>query len=234
MLDYDFSPLLASNRLADQAGHFWQEDSTCLAWLDQQPVSSVIYVAFGSFTMLNQTQFEELAHGLELSNRPFLWVVRPGMTKETTTDYPDGYIERIGSRGKILSWAPQQKVLSHPSVACFMSHCGWNSTLEGVTNGVPFLCWPYFADQFHNETYICDIWKNGLGLEKDEADIITRREIMSKVEKLLSDKTFKVKASDIKETVTSKGGCSHKNLNILIEWIQKNNDAHTKDEPESM
>ncbi|KAJ0667263.1 putative 7-deoxyloganetin glucosyltransferase [Helianthus annuus] len=227
-------PLLASNRLAVQAGHFWQEDSTCLAWLDQQPVSSVIYVAFGSFTMFNQTQFEELAHGLELSNRPFLWVVRPGMTKETTTDYPEGYIERIGSRGKILSWAPQQKVLSHPSVACFMSHCGWNSTLEGVTNGVPFLCWPYFADQFHNETYICDIWKNGLGLEKDEVGIITRGEIMSKVEKLLSDKTLKVKASDIKEKVASKGGCSHKNLNNFIEWIQKNNDAHTKDEPESM
>ncbi|KAJ0812692.1 putative 7-deoxyloganetin glucosyltransferase [Helianthus annuus] len=209
-------PLLASNRLAVQAGHFWQEDSTCLAWLDQQPVSSVIYVAFGSFTMFNQTQFEELAHGLELSNRPFLWVVRPGMTKETTTDYPEGYIERIGSRGKILSWAPQQKVLSHPSVACFMSHCGWNSTLEGVTNGVPFLCWPYFADQFHNETYICDIWKNGLGLEKDEVGIITRGEIMSKAEKLLSDKTFKVKASYIKEKVTSKGGCSHKNLNNFI------------------
>ncbi|MFS7964553.1 putative 7-deoxyloganetin glucosyltransferase [Helianthus anomalus] len=53
-----------------------------------------------------------------------------------------------------MSWAPQQKVLSHPSIACFMSHCGWNSALEGVTNRVPFLCLPYFADQFHNTTYI--------------------------------------------------------------------------------
>ncbi|KAJ0428757.1 hypothetical protein HanHA300_Chr17g0649671 [Helianthus annuus] len=74
-------PLLASNRLADQAGHFWQEDSTCLTWLDQQQPCSVIYIAFGSFTIFDQTQFEELALGLELSNRPFLWVVRPGMTK---------------------------------------------------------------------------------------------------------------------------------------------------------
>ncbi|KAI7735106.1 hypothetical protein M8C21_033765, partial [Ambrosia artemisiifolia] len=102
-------PLLASNRQANQAGHFWQEDSTCLAWLDQQPACSVIYVAFGSFTIFNQTQFEELALGLELSNRPFLWVVRPGMTKEAATDYPDGYMERICSRGRIVSWAPQQK-----------------------------------------------------------------------------------------------------------------------------
>ncbi|CAI9276917.1 unnamed protein product [Lactuca saligna] len=217
-------PLLASNRLGDQAGHFWQEDSTCLEWLDQQKPCSVIYIAFGSFTIFNQTQFEELALGLELSNRPFLWVVRPGMTKETTASFPDGYVERVGSRGRIVSWAPQQKVLAHPSVACFVSHCGWNSTLEGVTNGLPFLCWPYFADQFHNETYIRHIWKTGLGFNKDEGGIITRGEIKSKVEKLLGDNTFRVKAMDTKEKVTSaiaKGGGSHKNLSNFIEWIQE-------------
>ncbi|KAI3713138.1 hypothetical protein L1987_71710 [Smallanthus sonchifolius] len=103
-------PLLASNRLADQAGQFWEEDSTCLSWLDQQPTCSVIYIAFGSFAIFNQTQFEELALGLELSNRPFLWVVSPGMTKETTAYYPDGYMDRVGSRGRIVSWTPQQKI----------------------------------------------------------------------------------------------------------------------------
>ncbi|XP_076883338.1 UDP-glycosyltransferase 83A1-like [Bidens hawaiensis] len=224
-------PLLASNRLANQAGHFWQEDATCLAWLDRQPMCSVIYIAFGSFTIFNQTQFEELALGLELSNRPFLWVVRPGMTKETTTNYPDGYMERVGTRGRIVSWAPQQKVLAHPAVACFMSHCGWNSTLEGVTNGVPFLCWPYFSDQFHNATYVCDIWRTGLGFEKDETGIITRGEIKSKVDRLLSDATYKANALGIKEKVTSsvsKGGRSYKNLNNFIEWIQES-DANAKD-----
>ncbi|XP_022023803.1 UDP-glycosyltransferase 83A1 [Helianthus annuus] len=217
-------PLLASNRLAEQAGHFWQEDQTCLTWLDQQQPCSVIYIAFGSFTIFNKTQFDELALGLELSHKPFLWVVRPGMTKETTTDYLDGYMERVGSHGRIVSWAPQQKVLSHPSVACFMSHCGWNSTLEGVTNGVPFLCWPYFADQFHNETYICDIWKTGLRMEKDDAGIINRGEIKSKLEELLSDETYKVKALDIKIKVTSsirEGGCSNRNLNSFVEWIKE-------------
>ncbi|KAJ0667267.1 putative UDP-glucuronosyl/UDP-glucosyltransferase [Helianthus annuus] len=218
-------PLLASNRLADQVGHFWQEDRTCLTWLDQQQPCSVIYIAFGSFTNFDQTQFEELALGLELSNRPFLWVVRPGMTKETTSNYnyPDGYTERVGARGRIVSWAPQQKVLAHPSVACFMSHCGWNSTLEGVTNGLPFLCWPYFADQFHNESYICDIWKTGLRLEKDEAEIITRGEIRTKVEELLNGETYTGKALDIKEKVTRsvrEGGCSHRNLNNFIDWIK--------------
>ncbi|KAJ0604236.1 putative 7-deoxyloganetin glucosyltransferase [Helianthus annuus] len=97
------SPLLASNRLVKQAGHFWNEDMTCLEWLDQQTVCS----------------FQEVALGLELTNRPFLWVVRPGLTKETCDMYPDGYMHRIGTRGKIVSWAPQQAVLAHPSIACF-------------------------------------------------------------------------------------------------------------------
>ncbi|GKA46340.1 UDP-glycosyltransferase 83A1 [Tanacetum coccineum] len=111
----------------------------------------------------------ELALGLELSNRPFLWVVRPGMTRETIAAYPDEFIKRVSSRRRIVSWAPQQKVLAHPSIACFTSHCGWNSTIEGVTNGLPFLSWPYFTDQFRNETYVCDIWKTGLRFTKNEA-----------------------------------------------------------------
>ncbi|KAK1371408.1 UDP-glycosyltransferase 83A1 [Heracleum sosnowskyi] len=98
-------PLLASSKLGNQGGNFWAKDSECLSWLDQQPARSVIYVAFGSFTAFNQTQFQELALGLELTNKPFLWVARPGITfKETDEgDYPQGYKERIGCRGKIIS-----------------------------------------------------------------------------------------------------------------------------------
>ncbi|CBI21225.3 unnamed protein product, partial [Vitis vinifera] len=152
-------PLLASNRLGKSIGNFWPEDSTCLRWLDNQTACSVIYVAFGSFTVFDETQFQELALGLELTNSPFLWVVRPDITTGKHEDYPEGFQERVGTRGLMVGWAPQQKVLSHPSIACFLSHCGWNSTMEGVSNGVPFLCWPYFADQFLNQGYICDVWK---------------------------------------------------------------------------
>jgi UDP:flavonoid glycosyltransferase YjiC (YdhE family) len=180
-------PLLASNRLGDQLGYFWPEDSTCLKWLDQQPPKSVVYVAFGSFTVFDKTQFQELAQGLELSSGSFLWVVRPDITTETNDAYPEGFQERVATRGRMVGWAPQQKVLSHPSISCFLSHCGWNSTMEGVSNGVPFLCWPYFADQFLNETYICDVWKVGLKFDKNKCGIITREEIKNKVETVISD-----------------------------------------------
>ncbi|KAJ9562099.1 hypothetical protein OSB04_007259 [Centaurea solstitialis] len=225
-------PLLATNSLK-QAGHFWKEDSTCLTWLDQQPVCSVIYVAFGSFTILDQIQFEELALGLELTNKPFLWAVRPGTSGGTDSAvYPDGFVDRVGNRGKMVSWTPQQEVLSHPSVACFMSHCGWNSTMEGVSNGVPFLCWPYFADQFLNMTYICEIWKTGLGLEKDETSgVVTRGEIKSKVEQLLSNNMVKENALNLKEKVRAEK-TSNTNLSNFISWVKEGNANANANAPE--
>ncbi|KAB2033911.1 hypothetical protein ES319_D04G048400v1 [Gossypium barbadense] len=218
-------PLSATNQLGPLTGSFWPEDATCLKWLDQQPPGSVIYVAFGSFTVFDPIQFQELALGLELSNRPFLWVVRPDTTDGTPSDelYPIGFKARVAGRGKMVGWAPQRAVLAHPSIACFISHCGWNSTVEGLSNGIPFLCWPYFADQFINETYICDIWKIGLSFNRDERGIITREEIKGKVEQLVDDERFKAKALQLKGSVmnsVSENGSSNRIFNNFIEWMK--------------
>ncbi|XP_061369284.1 UDP-glycosyltransferase 83A1-like [Gastrolobium bilobum] len=216
-------PLLSSNQLGYSAGNFWSQDLTCLKWLDQQSPCSVIYVAFGSFTTFNPTQFQELCLGLELSNRPFLWVVQPDITEGTKYAYPEGFEERVAKHGRMVGWAPQQKILSHSSVACFISHCGWNSTMESVSNGIPILCWPCFADQFLNRSYICDVWKVGLGLERDGSGIITQSEIISKIEKLFNDEHVKARAADLKEKVqtsTGQGGLSNSNLDSFISWIK--------------
>ncbi|KAK6255928.1 UDP-glucuronosyl/UDP-glucosyltransferase - like 10 [Theobroma cacao] len=218
-------PVSSTNRLGAFAGSFWPEDATCLKWLDQQAPGSVIYVAFGSFTVFDPIQFQELALGLELSNRPFLWVVRPDITEGSESDdlYPKGFKERVANRGRMVGWAPQRAVLAHPSVACFLSHCGWNSTVEGVSNGVPFLCWPYFADQFVNESYICGIWKIGVNFTRDEGETITREEIRSKVELLLGDESFRARTLKLKELVISsanEGGSSDRIFKNFIEWMK--------------
>uniref|UniRef100_A0A2N9HAR2 UDP-glycosyltransferases domain-containing protein n=1 Tax=Fagus sylvatica TaxID=28930 RepID=A0A2N9HAR2_FAGSY len=97
------------------AGSFWTEDSTCLSWLDKQSVGSVIYVAFGSTSIHSKQQFEELALGLELIGQPFLWVVRSDIIDEPLVEFLDGFKTRINDRGMIVQWAPQEKVLAHPS-----------------------------------------------------------------------------------------------------------------------
>ncbi|KAK3180975.1 hypothetical protein Dsin_000114 [Dipteronia sinensis] len=216
-------PLLGrlSNQLSTNSR---PEDSICLEWLDQQPPQSVIYVAFGTIAVLNQTEFEELALGLELCNRPFLWAVRSDITENLKDAYPDGFEERVGSRGLMTSWSPQKKVLEHPSIACFLSHCGWNSVLEALSNGIPLLCWPTFADQFMNESYICNVWKIGLRLDRDHGKIITRQEIKNKVEELLSNEMYKANALVLKEKLINtikETGSSYNNLKGFVEWVKE-------------
>ena len=216
-------PLLAINHLGVFAGNTWPEDSTCLEWLDKQTAGSVIYVAFGSSTIACAQQVEELALGLELAGHPFLWVVRSNFVDGSTAQFPDGFKNRVTEHAKFVEWAPQEKVLSHPSVSCFMSHCGWNSTMEGLRMGVPFLCWPYVADQFSNKNYICDVLKIGLELAKDENGITTRHEIRTKINTLLSSDVIKANALHIKEIArkSSDGdGSSFKNFKKFIEHIK--------------
>ncbi|XP_065878472.1 UDP-glycosyltransferase 83A1-like [Euphorbia lathyris] len=229
--DYDLipdalpiGPLIMRDDYGPFPGNFWQEDSSCLNWLDQQPQGSVIYAAFGSTAVCNQQQIDELAYGFELIGQPFLWVVRSNFTQdEKGVAFPQGFKERVGKYGKTVEWAPQEKVLAHPSIACFFSHCGWNSTIEGVSRGVPYLCWPYFVDQMRNSYYICETWKVGLRVFPDEDGIVTRYQIKSKMDKLLSDQHIKansLKLKDLASKSVSEGGVSFKNFMNFIEEIK--------------
>ncbi|XP_047179314.1 UDP-glycosyltransferase 83A1-like [Vigna umbellata] len=217
-------PLLRSNdndskktATTKSMGQFWEEDHSCMSWLDEQAHGSVLYVAFGSFILFDQNQFNELALGLDLTNRPFLWVIR----EDNRMAYP---YEFKGQKGKIVSWAPQQKVLSHPAIACFVTHCGWNSTMEGLSNGVPFLCWPYFGDQLSNRTHICDELMVGLGIDKDQNGVVSREELKTKVEQFFNDDNIKPRSVGLKEKVLNniaKGGTSYENLNKFVKMIKE-------------
>lgn len=212
-------PLLNTNISKSRAkpSSFYVEDTSCLSWLDEKEASSVIYVSFGSIAVFSKHQLEELALGLELSGRPFLWVVRSGLGKVgSRIDYSDRFFEL----GKIVEWAPQEKVLSHPSVGCFLSHCGWNSTIEGLGTGVPFLCWPYFADQYHNQNYICDKWKIGLRIEQDGDGIRVRDEIKKKIGMLFFGNEVRGNALRLKhmtEKSVAREGTSFMNFKRFID-----------------
>ena len=70
----------------------------------------------------------------------------------------------------------------HPSVGGFLSHCGWSSTLESITNGVPMIAWPLYAEQRMNAMLLVEelgvaVWPKVLPTKK----VVDREEIASMV-----------------------------------------------------
>ncbi|KAL1805134.1 hypothetical protein ACET3Z_028202 [Daucus carota] len=139
----------------------------CLKWLDTKKADSVLYVCFGSVSKFPSNQLHEIAVGLEACGQQFIWVVRKGKNDEEWM--PEGFEERIKGKGLIIrGWAPQVLILDHKAIGGFVTHCGWNSTLEGITAGVPMVTWPSFAEQFYNEKLVVEILRIGVAVGAKE------------------------------------------------------------------
>jgi UDP:flavonoid glycosyltransferase YjiC (YdhE family) len=149
----------------------WLADETCMEWLDQQRAGSVIYVSFGSWVpSIGRDAINELAHGLEATGRPFMWALKA--EPSWREGLPSQYEEAVAGRGKIVGWAPQEDVLRHEAVGCYLTHCGWNSTLEAIQHGVRLLCYPVSGDQFINCAYIVRMWQTGIRLSSTKRNIV--------------------------------------------------------------
>ena len=210
--------------LASSSSSLLEEDTSCLAWLDKQSHNSVIYVSFGSLAWMDVKELVEIAWGLANSQQPFLWVVRPGSVNgsEWIEVLPEGFKEIVEHRGCIVKWSPQKEVLKHCAVGGFLSHCGWNSMLESICQGIPMICRPCFGDQRGNARYISHVWKIGLELENDELE---RGEVEKTIKRLMVDKEgneMRESAKNLKERVElgiKEGGSPNNSLNELIEMI---------------
>ncbi|XP_058095039.1 UDP-glycosyltransferase 92A1-like [Magnolia sinica] len=144
---------------------------TCAEWLNMHPEGSVLYISFGSQNSIHIKQMMELAKGLEACGKAFIWVIRPPIGSDVKEGFrsewvPDGFEDRVTERkqGILLhGWVPQVEILSHGSTGAFLSHCGWNSTLESLSYGMPVIGWPLGADQFCNSKLLVE--ELGVGVE---------------------------------------------------------------------
>ncbi|KAM0027548.1 putative trans-zeatin O-beta-D-glucosyltransferase [Helianthus debilis subsp. tardiflorus] len=116
------------------------DDQRYVKWLDSKEHGSVVYACFGSSSRVTPPQLIELGLALEASKSPFIWVIRAGDRANEIESWlsESGFENRIKDRGLVIrGWVPQLLILSHPSVGGFLTHCGWNSILEGVSVGAP-------------------------------------------------------------------------------------------------
>lgn len=128
-----------------------------MEWLKSKPESTVVYVSFGSISMFSMQQMEEIARGLLESGRPFLWVIRAKENGEENKEDKLSCQEELEKQGMLIQWCSQMEVLSHPSLGCFVTHCGWNSSIESLASGVPMIAFPQWADQGTNTKLIKDV-----------------------------------------------------------------------------
>lgn len=186
----------------------------CLDWLNKKSLKSVLYASFGSMNTISTSQMMQLAIALENSGKNFIWVVRPPIGFNINSEFkanewlPKGFQERITCSGTGLlvhNWAPQVEILSHKSVSAFLTHCGWNSTMEGLSYGVPLLGWPMAGEQFFNavllekEVGVCVEVARGKNSEVRHEDLAAKIElVMGDTEK---GNEIRRKASEVKDII---------------------------------
>lgn len=200
-----------------------EEDTSCITWLDKQARKSVIYISLGSLASMNVSDFSEMAWGLANSRQLFLWVVRPGSVigSEWVESLTNDYKEAVQSRGCIVQWAPQKQVLRHEAVGLFWTHCGWNSTLESICEGVPMICSPFFGDQKVTARYVSEVWRVGTHMENKWE----RGEIEKIIRMLMADdegEETRQRAIDLKNKVEAcarEGGSSYNSVKKLVDFI---------------
>ncbi|XP_074308049.1 7-deoxyloganetin glucosyltransferase-like [Silene latifolia] len=234
---YTIGPLhcLANNLAQDNTElgslgcNLWKEDIKTLEWLDSKEPNSVLYVSFGTTLFMTNEQLIEFSWGLANSKYPFLWIIRPDMViGGGSSIIPPEFLDEVKDRGMLSSWCAQEKVLNHPSVKVYLSHSGWNSTLESISSGVPLICWPSYADQPINCWYSCE--KLGVGLEmegitrRDVEEIITEA-MDSKKGKEIKKRTMEWK-SLVKEAISLRGSSTlecDRFMNYLLSLKDQNN-----------
>jgi hypothetical protein len=203
------------------------DQHVCLKWLDMKKLNSVVYICFGSMANFSNSQLQEIALGLEASGQNFIWVV----PKSDEDWLLEEFEKRMEGKGLIIrGWAPQVLILEHEAIAAFVTHCGWNSILEGVAAGVPMVTWPIAAEQFYNEKLVNEVLKIGVpvgvkkwvgfvgdSVEWDAIEKVVKRIMEGEGTKEMRNKVKVL--SELAKRAMKKQGSSYSNLDDLIEEL---------------
>ncbi|KAJ0054287.1 hypothetical protein Pint_03134 [Pistacia integerrima] len=197
---------------------FEPNSEVCMKWLNDREEGSVVYVSFGSLAALETEQMEELAWALKQSDKYFLWVVRASEEAKIPKNFP----EKTSEKGLMINWCPQLEVLAHEAMGCFVTHCGWNSTLEALSLGVPMVAMPQWTDQSTNAKNIMDVCRMGLKAPADEKGIVRKEAIEHCIKEILEGERGKEikenagKWKKLAKEAMAKGGSSDKNIEEFV------------------
>ncbi|TVU26997.1 hypothetical protein EJB05_29575, partial [Eragrostis curvula] len=209
----------------DRVHLYKQDEKRYIEWLDAQQDRSVLYMSYGSMLTYEKQQVEEILQGFRVCGRPYLWVVR----KDRRQDDVESCLALNGysKQGMIIDWCDQIEVLSHPSVGCFVTHCGWNSTLEAITLGVPMVTVPNWSDQALN-AHLVDEWGIGVRAKRNDEGLLPGTELAKCIEVVMGNdgkaRNIHEKVNDLKGNVQKgvvEGGLVELSLHNFVMAMQR-------------
>nr|POE83835.1 udp-glycosyltransferase 79b6 [Quercus suber] len=145
----------------------------------RQQYGSVVYCAFGSQNALQKEQFQELLLGFKLCGQPFLVALSTPYGCTTIEEaLPEGFEERIKGRGWVYEgWMPQTMILDHPSLGCFVTHCGYRSMWEALFSDCQIVCVPHLADQILGARLMVEELKVAVEVEREDNGWISKESL---------------------------------------------------------
>ncbi|KAJ0245005.1 UDP-glycosyltransferase 75B1 [Hirschfeldia incana] len=226
-------PLLPSDMFTESVKDLSKEQTSSYSrWLDSKTESSVIYVSFGTMVELSKKQIEEIARALIEGKRPFLWVITDKSNREAKLEGEDeteiekiaGLRQELEEVGMIVSWCSQVEVLRHRAVGCFVTHCGWSSTLESLVLGVPVVAFPMWSDQPTSAKLLEELWRTGVRVRENEGGLVERGEIRRCLEAVMDERLVELRenAGKWKRLAVEagrEGGSSDKNMEAFVDEI---------------
>ncbi|KAH7657316.1 Crocetin glucosyltransferase protein [Dioscorea alata] len=218
--------VVGSCTLASPGNMFKEDENEYMEWLDTKEEGSVVYISFGSLSVMKKKQIKEMAKGLKDSTRPYLWVVRKDNREKELLEIEGEEGDDQDGNGMMVEWCSQVKVLAHKAVGCFVTHCGWNSTLESLACGKPMVCVPQWTDQRMNAKLVESLWGCGVRSEVDGDGVVKGEELVRCLELVMGDgekgveirRKAKIWKDKVFEAV-NEGGSSEVNLRAFVEMF---------------
>ncbi|ESQ38525.1 hypothetical protein EUTSA_v10028656mg [Eutrema salsugineum] len=198
-------------------------------WLSGFEPDSVVFCALGTQVVLQKDQFQELCLAMELTGLPFLLAVKPPRGISTIQEaLPDGFEERVKGRGVVWGgWVQQELILSHPSVGCFVSHCGFGSMWESLMNDCQIVLIPQLGDQILNTRLLSEELEVSVEVAREETGWFSKESLRDAITSVMereseTGKLVRMNHNKWRETLFSPGvmiGYVNNSVNSLQDLV---------------